>query len=60
MKKALPSGGDVAILTGSLTAENALQRIAGFKAALAGSSVKVSATENENDAGATASSNARA
>ena len=31
MKKALPHGGDVAILTGSLTATNALQRIAGLQ-----------------------------
>jgi ribose transport system substrate-binding protein len=60
MKKALPQGGDVAILTGSLTAKNALQRIAGFKAALAGSSVKVVSTENDNGVAATASSNASA
>lgn len=60
MKKALPNGGDVAILTGSLTATNALQRIQGFKAALAGSNVKVVATENDNGVAATASSNADA
>ncbi len=60
MKKALPHGGDVAILTGSLTAQNALQRIAGFKAALAGSNVKVTSTENDSGAAATASSNASA
>ena len=60
MKKALPSGGDVAILTGSLTAENALQRIAGFKAALPGSNVKVTTTENDAGNAATASSNASA
>lgn len=60
MKKALPHGGDVAILTGSLTAPNALQRIAGFKAALAGSNVKVTSTENDAGVAATASSNASA
>jgi ribose transport system substrate-binding protein len=60
MKKALPRGGDVAILTGSLTAKNALQRIAGFKAAIAGSKVKVVATENDNGVAAQASSNASA
>jgi len=58
MKKALPQGGDVAILTGSLTAPNALQRIAGFKAALAGSNVQVATTQNDNGSAATASSNA--
>lgn len=58
MKKALPHGGDVAILTGSLTAPNALQRIAGFKAALAGSNVNVATTQNDNGSAATASSNA--
>jgi ribose transport system substrate-binding protein len=60
MKKALPNGGDVAILTGSLTAPNALQRIAGFKAALAGSNVKVTTTQNDAGVAATASSNATA
>ena len=60
MKKALPHGGDVAILTGSLTAQNALQRIQGFKAALKGSMIKVTSTENDNGAAATASSNASA
>jgi ribose transport system substrate-binding protein len=58
MKKALPQGGEVAILTGSLTAPNALQRIAGFKAGLAGSNIKVATTENDNGTAATASSNA--
>ena len=43
MKKALgANGGDVAILDGSPTATNSLQRIAGFKQALKGSKVKVS------------------
>jgi len=58
MKKALPSGGEVAILTGSLTATNALQRIQGFKQALKGSNVKVVSTENDNGAAGTAASNA--
>ncbi len=60
MKKALPDGGDVAILTGSLTATNALQRIQGFKQALAGSNINVVSTENDNGVAATASSNASA
>jgi len=58
MKKALPGGGDVAILTGSLTATNALQRIAGFKAALKGSNIKVTTTQNDNGSASTAASNA--
>lgn len=58
MKNALPNGGDVAILTGSLTAPNALQRIAGFKEALAGSNVHVVTVQNDNGSAATASSNA--
>jgi ribose transport system substrate-binding protein len=58
MKKALPGGGEVAILTGSLTATNALQRIQGFKQALKGSNVKVVSTENDNGAAGTAASNA--
>jgi ribose transport system substrate-binding protein len=60
MKKALPKGGDVAILTGSLTAQNALQRIAGFKAALKGSNIKVTTVQNDAGVAATASSNASA
>jgi ribose transport system substrate-binding protein len=60
MKKALPNGGDVAILTGSLTATNALQRIQGFKQALAGSNITVTATDNDAGVAATASSNADA
>ena len=47
MKKLLPDGGDVAVLVGSLTALNAVQRIAGFKAALEGSKVKVFQTYND-------------
>ena len=57
MKKALPNGGDVAIITGSLTALNALQRIAGFKAALAGSNIKIVSTENDNGSAAQAAAN---
>lgn len=58
MLKALPQGGNVAILTGSLTAPNALQRVAGFKAALAGSNVHVATVQNDAGSAATASSNA--
>jgi ribose transport system substrate-binding protein len=58
MKKALPGGGDVAILEGSATATNSLQRIAGFKKALAGSKVKVTTTQNDNGSAGTAASNA--
>jgi ribose transport system substrate-binding protein len=47
MKKLLPDGGDVAILVGSLTALNAVQRIQGFKDALKGSNVKVFQTYND-------------
>jgi ribose transport system substrate-binding protein len=48
MKQLLPGGGDVAIVVGSLTATNATQRIAGFKAALAGTKVRVFQTYNDN------------
>jgi ribose transport system substrate-binding protein len=58
MKKALPNGGEVAILEGSSTATNSLQRIAGFKAALKGSKVTVSTIQNDNGSAATAASNA--
>ncbi|HEX3617340.1 MAG TPA: substrate-binding domain-containing protein [Solirubrobacteraceae bacterium] len=58
MKKALPGGGDVAILEGSSTATNSLQRIAGFKAALKGSKITVSTIQNDNGSAATAASNA--
>ncbi len=58
MKKALPHGGEVAILTGSLTATNALQRIQGFKEALKGTKIKVVTTVNDNGAASTAASNA--
>ncbi len=58
MRKALPHGGDVAILTGSLTATNSLQRIQGFKAALAGSGIKVVTVANDNGAAGQAAANA--
>lgn len=58
MRKALPKGGEVAILTGSLTATNALQRIQGFKDALKGSNIKVVTTQNDNGSASTAASNA--
>jgi ribose transport system substrate-binding protein len=61
MKKALGSaGGDVAILEGSTTATNSLQRIAGFKSALAGTNIKVTSIVNDAGVAATASSNADA
>jgi ribose transport system substrate-binding protein len=47
MKKLLPGGGDVAVLVGSLTALNAVQRIQGFKDALKGSNVKVFQVYND-------------
>lgn len=58
MRKALPHGGEVAILTGSLTATNSLQRIAGFKQALKGSKIKVVTLQNDDGNAATAASNA--
>jgi ribose transport system substrate-binding protein len=58
MKKALPTGGDVAILVGSLTATNVIQRTQGFMQAIKGSNIKVIATENDNGVAATAATNA--
>ena len=58
MKKALPNGGDVAILVGSLTATNVIQRTEGFMQAIKGSNIKVIATENDNGVAATAATNA--
>jgi ribose transport system substrate-binding protein len=59
MKKALGAkGGDVAILEGSATATNSLQRIAGFRKALQGSKVTVSTVQNDNGAASAAASNA--
>jgi ribose transport system substrate-binding protein len=48
MKALLPNGGDVAVLVGSLTALNAVQRIQGFKDALKGSNIKVFQVYNDN------------
>jgi len=59
MKAALGStGGDVAVLVGSLTAANATERIAGFKEALAGTGIKVTVTENDNLSASTAQTDA--
>ncbi len=59
MKKALGAkGGDVAILEGSATATNSLQRISGFRKALKGSKVTVSTVQNDNGAASAAASNA--
>lgn len=57
MKTVLGGKGDVAILTGSLTAANALQRIDGFKSAL-GSGINVVQTLNDQGDHAKAESNA--
>jgi ribose transport system substrate-binding protein len=58
MKKLLgDGGGEVAILTGSLTATNATQRIAGFTKALEGSKVKIVQTLNDDADPAKALSN---
>ncbi|WP_194922801.1 substrate-binding domain-containing protein [Catenulispora pinisilvae] len=52
MARMLPNGGDVALLTGSLTATNATQRIAGFKDAIKDTKIKVFQVYNDNgDAG---------
>ena len=57
VRSVLGGKGDVAILTGSLTAANALQRIAGFKSAL-GSGINVVQTLNDQGDHAKAESNA--
>ncbi|MDT5034798.1 MAG: ribose transport system substrate-binding protein, partial [Actinoplanes sp.] len=58
MKKLLgDAGGEVAILTGSLTAANAVQRIAGFTKALEGSKVKIVQTLSDDADPAKALSN---
>lgn len=57
MKTVLNGTGKVAILVGSLTASNATQRIAGFKAAL-GSGITVVQTVNDNLSASTATSDA--
>jgi ribose transport system substrate-binding protein len=58
MKKALPNGGNVALLVGSLTATNVLQRTQGFKDAIKGTKIKIIATENDGGAAAKAATNA--
>jgi ribose transport system substrate-binding protein len=59
MKTLLGGKGEVAILTGSLTAANALQRIAGFKQAIAGSGIKIVDTLNDDADPSKALSNAQ-
>jgi ribose transport system substrate-binding protein len=59
MKAALGSkGGKVAILVGSLTADNATGRIAGFEAAIKGSDVSVVQKVNDNLSASTAQTDA--
>jgi ribose transport system substrate-binding protein len=58
MKTLLNGNGKVAILVGSLTAANATQRIAGFEAAIAGTSIQVVQKVNDNLSAATATSDA--
>ena len=57
MKKALNGSGKVAILVGSLTALNAVQRIQGFTAAI-GSGISIVQKLNDNLSAATATSDA--
>jgi ribose transport system substrate-binding protein len=49
LKKELPNGGDIAILTGSPGAENLNERIRGFKAATQGAGFKILSTLPCND-----------
>ncbi len=58
MKQVLGGKGKVAILVGSLTASNATQRIAGFEAALKGTSITVAQKVNDNLQASTATSDA--
>jgi ribose transport system substrate-binding protein len=58
MKAALPSGGKVAVLVGSLVAANATQRIAGFEAAIKGTGISVVQTVNDNGSASTAQTDA--
>jgi ribose transport system substrate-binding protein len=58
MKAALPQGGKVAVLVGSLVAANATQRIAGFEAAIKGSGISVVQTVNDNASASTAQTDA--
>ncbi|GAB3837614.1 substrate-binding domain-containing protein [Kribbella italica] len=59
MKTLLGGKGEVAILTGSLTASNAVQRVAGFKQALEGTDIKIVDTLNDDADPAKALSNAQ-
>lgn len=59
MKALLGGKGKVAVLTGSLTAANAVQRIAGFKKALEGSDIKIVDTLNDDADPSKALSNAQ-
>ena len=58
MKQVLNNQGEVVILTGSLTASNSLERIAGFKKALEGSNIKITQTLNDGTDASKALSNA--
>ncbi|PRY44714.1 substrate-binding domain-containing protein [Umezawaea tangerina] len=59
MRKLLGGSGKVAILTGSLTAANATQRIAGFTKALQGSGIEIVDTLNDDADPSKALSNAQ-
>ncbi|MCU1685147.1 MAG: Monosaccharide transporter substrate-binding protein family [Amycolatopsis sp.] len=59
MKTLLGGSGKVAVLTGSLTAANATQRIAGFKKAIEGSGVRIVDTLNDDSDPSKALSNAQ-
>lgn len=58
MRKLLGGKGNVAVLVGSLTAANSVQRIAGFESALKGSSIKIVQKVNDNLSASTATSDA--
>jgi ribose transport system substrate-binding protein len=58
MKQVLGGTGKVAVLVGSLTAANATQRIAGFEAALKGTSITVAQKVNDNLSASTATTDA--
>jgi ribose transport system substrate-binding protein len=58
MRKLLGGKGKVAVLVGSLTAANAVQRIAGFESALKGSGITVVQKVNDNLSASTATSDA--
>jgi ribose transport system substrate-binding protein len=58
MKQLLNGTGKVAVLVGSLTASNATQRIAGFQAALKGTSITIAQKVNDNLQASTATTDA--